>query len=110
MVFRVHFSAPVDYWVENIAGAVREPGVRPLRTSDVPRSLAARPAGPRPGRRPALAGVATGASSTCRRAPPSARLVVPTRAHPLHPGAKVLTVRFTARSLDRPLVASVRVS
>ncbi|MFC5178646.1 hypothetical protein [Nocardioides taihuensis] len=108
VVFRVHLSAPVDYWVDNQARAVRRPGVRPLRTSDVSRAWLRAQLGQVPDDVPlwrvwrwGFVDLPPGATT--------ARLVIPTRAHPRHPGAKVLTVRFTARPLDAPLVASARV-
>ena len=108
LVFRLHLSAPVDYYVVNVVRAVRVDRYRPLRTSDVPRRWLRSQVGSAPGDVP-----------LCRvwrdgflELPPGStrsRIVVPTLRHPLRNRAKALTVRFSARYLTPPLRATTRV-
>jgi hypothetical protein len=107
LVFRLTLDRPVDYYVVNLVGAVRpgRPGPRPLRTSDVPRRWLRAELGAVPRDVPLARVWHTG----FLHLPPGARharLTVPTRAHPLHPTAKALTVRFTAARLTPPLTAT----
>jgi hypothetical protein len=108
LAFRVHLSAPVDYWVDNVARAVRVREVRPLRTTDVTRSWLHAQLGRIPADVP-LSRVWHYGFVDLPPGHTTATLVVPTRAHPEHPGPKALTVRFTARQLGPPLFATVRV-
>jgi hypothetical protein len=108
LVFRLHLSAPVDYYVVNVVRALCVDRYRPLRTSDVPRRWLRAQVGSAPHDVP-----------LCRvwrqgflELPPGStrsKIVVPTLRHPLHNRAKALTVRFSAHYLTSPLRATIRV-
>ena len=108
LVYRVTLSAPVDYYPGNRVRAVPDPRFRAVRTSDVPRRWLRAHVGRAPADVPLWRVFHFGFVDL----PPGrtrARVVVPTLEHPLHPGPKALTLRFTSRHLTPPRQATVRV-
>lgn len=109
IVLRLTLESPVDYYVSNVVRAVRHPSLRPLRTSDVPRSWIRAELGSAPRDVP-LSRVWHHGFVNLPPGRTTATLRVPTLAEPLHLWRKALTVRFTARQLTPPRRATVRVS
>ncbi|HET8561743.1 MAG TPA: hypothetical protein VFL69_14570 [Marmoricola sp.] len=110
LVFELRLSKPVDYWAPNFVRAVRVPGLRPLRTSDVPPSWLEAQMGEVPADVP-LARVWHYGYIELRPGSTLGTVTVPTLRRPLHPVTKWLTLRFRSSLLEpvRP-TATVRVS
>lgn len=107
-VFEIALSAPVDYYIPNRVRAVRVPGLRPLRTSDVPVSWLRDHIGEVPPDVP-LAGVWTWDAVHLPPGATRATVSVPTRSRPLHPTTKWLTTQFFSSQLQQRARATVRV-
>jgi hypothetical protein len=106
--FRLSLSSPVDYDVWYRLRAVRVDGLRPLRTSDVPRRWLRAHLGRVP-RDVALARVWRYDYVYLRPGRTGTVVSVPTLRHPLHERPKALTIRLSSRELTSPLQATVRV-
>lgn len=106
--FRLSLSSPVDYDVWYRLRAVRVDGLRPVRTSDVPRRWLRDHLG-RVRRDVPLPRVWRYDYLYVRPGRTGAVVSVPTVRHPPHERPKALTIRLSSRGLTSPLQATVRV-
>ncbi|HZC69607.1 MAG TPA: hypothetical protein VE442_02825 [Jatrophihabitans sp.] len=104
MRFRLQLSAPVDYYIFARLHATRVPGLRPVRTSDIPKRWLRTEIGRRVPADVPLGRVWHYGYLRLRPGATHASLVIPTLRKPLHTYPKALTIR-----LMRELRATVHV-